>query len=158
MKKIFLAAGLIMGFAAAAQLPKTNTNNTTQKKTSTYKKPATANSPAITLTQKSSYAAKGTAPSITIADPAIRAFNYNSYWQNNGGRLPGVPRGTYGFGNGQFYLRSTDATTSGGITGSGSVGTGGLVPGVNGKSPYAGPSMWGSARNLGLPDSVLRKP
>lgn len=132
--------------------------------------PATT-SPVISLTERGNYAAKSPAApgQLSIADPVIRAFNQRSNGANirlSGSGVLGAPRGTYGFANGQISLRSTDATSIGGITGSGSVGTGtsagsvgmgGMVPHVNGKNVYAGPALWGSARNLQLSDSVLRR-
>lgn len=68
-----------------------------------------------------------------------------------------MPKRAYGFANGHLLLSTTSATTSGTITGSGSVGTGssmgslgtnGPAMELNGKSPYAGSAMWGNARNL----------
>jgi hypothetical protein len=104
-----------------------------------------------------------------IADPVIQAYNMRSNGANvrlSGSGVIGMPRGSYGFANGQVLLRSTGATSIGGITGSGSVGTGstpgspgtsGSALGVNGKNVYAGPSIWGSAHGLNLPDSLLRR-
>ena len=79
--------------------------------------------------------------------------------------LLGLPKGTYGFGNGQLWLRQTDATSIGGVTGNSTVGTGSSsgmsmganATGVNGKNPYAGPTMWGSAQGLQLPDSTRKQ-
>lgn len=91
-----------------------------------------------------------------IADPVVRALSQRAA----GGKMPisssgivGMPRRAYGFANGKILLRSTTAPSSGTMYGSSSVGTGtsitGLgtgenVPGVNGKNPYAGASLWGT--------------
>jgi hypothetical protein len=67
----------------------------------------------------------------------------------------GMPRSTYGIANGRILLRNTTATTPGTAYGSGAVGTGTSILGVgtseatlgvNGKSPYAGPWLWGDRR------------
>lgn len=93
---------------------------------------------------------------LKIADPAIRIFNerangYDTTVSHSG--IIGVPKRAYGIANGHIVFRSSSATSSGTITGSGSVGTGSSpgsmgmgaqVQGVNGKSPYAGPGMWGT--------------
>ena len=93
---------------------------------------------------------------LQISDPTIRAFNKQAYGRDTS--VPtlgviGVPKRAYGIVNGHLIFRSSSATSSGTITGSGEVGTGssvgsagagGQVIGVNGKSPYAGPGMWGT--------------
>jgi len=94
--------------------------------------------------------------SLQIADPVIKIFNerangYDTSFNRSG--IIGVPKRTYGLANGHLVFRSSGATSSGTMTGSGSVGTGSSpgsmgmgdqVQGVNGKSPYAGPGMWGT--------------
>ncbi len=139
------------------------------------KKPATATkvrsqpkaaTPVIRLHTLDSNQSKG------ISDPTIRAMNM----RGNGNDavlgpvgIPGVSRRANGFANGRLLLRPTAATSSGSIQGSGLVGTGsslgtpgsnGPFMGVNGKSPYAGLSMWGNARNLPVirGDSAVRRP
>lgn len=66
--------------------------------------------------------------------------------------IVGIPKGTYGIMRGQLLLHTTTAPTLGTGTGSGSVGTGthlgtvgasGNSLGVNGKSPDAGPALYG---------------
>lgn len=93
---------------------------------------------------------------LQITDPAIRLFNerahgYDTMASHSG--IIGVPKRAYGIANGHIIFRSSTATSSGTITGSGSVGTGSSVgsmgtgaqvQGVNGKSPYSGPGMWGT--------------
>ncbi|OLY92992.1 hypothetical protein SAMN05444008_10492 [Cnuella takakiae] len=143
-------------------------NATAQKQ-----RPAINNSKAdfhagVRLQSSSAYPAKAGNTRLGIADPTINALN----GMGNGIGVPvygsngvlGLPKGTYGYAKGQLWLRSTDATSIGGITGNPSVGTGsssagagGNMLGLNGKSPYAGPANWGSAQGLRQPDSVLRR-
>jgi hypothetical protein len=123
----------------------------------------------VMVTSVSSYQAKSFLPSnisYTINDPLLKAFN-----EGAGGaglyRLTGMPKRAYGFSNGRLVLFSSGSTSTGGTTGNGSVGTGsgmgaigatGARMGINGKSPYAGLSMWGNARNMLIThgDSAVR--
>lgn len=122
------------------------------------------------LESMGAYQAKAPGGTLRIYNPTVRALNNRTEYGNT--RLFGdqsllaLPKGTYGYANGQIWLRSTGATSIGGITGNSSVGNGSSsggvgaasnVLGVNGKNPYAGPAMWGSANGLKLPDSVLRR-
>ena len=93
---------------------------------------------------------------IGISDPVLRILNDKA----NGSletidfrEFMGYGRGAYGLKHGHIMLRPTGSTTSGGITGSGTVGTGsslgnvgvhGMAVGVNGKNPYVGGGMWGT--------------
>jgi hypothetical protein len=82
--------------------------------------------------------------------------------------IVGERRHTYGFADGHVILSTSGATSSGTITGSGAVGTGSstgslssntYLSGVNGKSPYAGPSSWGTAvtgQGININDSSIR--
>lgn len=99
-----------------------------------------------------------------IADPTIRTLNQRAAGSKlsiGSSGIVGMPKRAYGFANGKILLRSTTAPSSGTVYGSGSVGTGtsisGLgtsenVPGVNGKSPYASSSLWGTKQS---PDQAL---
>ncbi|RYY67050.1 MAG: hypothetical protein EOO12_02365 [Chitinophagaceae bacterium] len=67
--------------------------------------------------------------------------------------IPNIPRLRYGVAHGHLLFYNTTATTHGGNTGSGSVGTGsstgnvgtnGVAQGVNGKNPFAGPGIYGN--------------
>ncbi len=101
------------------------------------------------------YAPKPGATSLRIADPTIltlkeRAAGTNVSISPSG--IVGMPKRMYGFANGKLFLRSSDATSTGSTTGSGAVGTGsavgtigvsGTAIGVNGKSPFAAPSIFG---------------
>ena len=108
----------------------------------------------------------------SIADPTVNALK-----EQAAGKTPivspsgvvGMPKRMYGFSNGKILLRSTTTPSSGTMYGSGAVGTGTTILGpgtgenaigVNGKSPYAGPYLWGSklpVRNLPLTDSSRRQ-
>jgi hypothetical protein len=171
MKKIWLMGYILAwaGLAEAQQKGKTTPQkNVTQQRTILQN---TNQQDGVNLTDTRSYPAKqGTNRPFSISDPVINAYNYRSNGGNirlSGSGVLGSPRGTYGFANGQLLLRNTDATSFGGNSGNGSVGTGsspagpgtaGMVPWVNGKSVYAGPTIWGSGRGLNLPDSTLKKP
>jgi hypothetical protein len=105
------------------------------------------------LSNSSSNTAKTTG--LYIADPTIINLNTKA----NGGAInmrrspiAGMPKRYYGFANGHLFFKNSDATSTGANTGSGSVGTGtsigpmgtsGQSLGVNGKSPYAAPEIYG---------------
>lgn len=108
------------------------------------------------LMHAGSYAAKGDASGYFIADPVTRALmeGTNGADIRKNSEIAGVSKRAYGFANGFIMLRSSGAATSGTVTGSGSVGTGttpgtagmhGASIGVNGKNPYAGVGIWGTA-------------
>ncbi|HYH15463.1 MAG TPA: hypothetical protein VD794_09590 [Flavisolibacter sp.] len=166
MKRVILCAGLFIG---AINMVEAQTKSTATKKTSTKKTEAKQSTQR--LESSSSHEAK--APAIPrsslgwqntpaaengyqITDPILRTLNARANGANSTiefKELVGVGRGTYGVANGRILLRPTGSTTPGGITGTGSVATGsspggpgihGTVPTVNGKNPYAGPSMWGT--------------
>jgi len=115
----------------------------------------------LSLSSTTSYEAKAaTDSSLSISDPLINLLNQRA----NGSRVSisssgivGVPKRAFGFANGRILLRNTSATSSGTSTGTPSVGTGnslgtigasGAAIGLNGKSPDAGSTMWGNARNI----------
>ena len=168
MKRLVLCVGVFIGLlnTAEAQAKKATTN----KPQSTVQKTPVKNN-TNKLISSGSYEAKAPAipqsslgwqntPTISnsfqINDPIVRTLNARANGANTTvdvKELLGVGRGTYGVANGRILLRSTGSTTSGGITGSGAVATGSTpgsagihatVPTVNGKNPYAGPSMWGT--------------
>lgn len=121
----------------------------------------------ITLSTTTNYPAKAnfgrlsaTGNSYTVTDPILTTLNARANGANipfNKSGIVGMPKRAYGFANGHIMLRTTGAVTNGTQTGSGSVGTGsslatfgsiGAPMNVNGKSPYAGVNMWGTAMNL----------
>ena len=121
----------------------------------------------ISLISVSSHTARATplaavqSNQFRITDPTIvalgeRAKGNQVYVSNSG--IVGMPKRAYGFANGRILLHSTGATSSGSTGGTASVGTGGSLSGMgstgfigmNGKSPFAGSSMWGNARGLTL--------
>lgn len=104
-----------------------------------------------------------------IEDPTLRAFIDKSNGEDvriGKTGIIGEPKGALGFARGHITFYTTSSPTSGTMTGSGAVGTGTTVgslgsnttsTGVNGKSPYAGPSVWGTGgpqRDLRIRDSV----
>jgi hypothetical protein len=118
----------------------------------------------VSLTNNANYNAYASKPArnnkLMISDPVLRAMNARSNAEVKviSPAISGLPKGTFGFANGHIRFYSTGSTSAGGITGSGSVGAG-SSPGsigtdatailVNGKSPYAGPAMWGTAITSG---------
>ncbi len=177
MKRAIFCA-LIMTFAFASVQAQTTRKKTTVRRTtaahSTRTTRAQAPAAPISAVSTGSYAARGAATpasnDVYIADPTIRALNARAngsdvYVSNSG--IVGMPKRAYGFANGHLMLASSGSTSSGTMTGSGTVGTGsslgtigsnGPAIGLNGKSPYAGSTMWGNARGMTLPygDSTVR--
>ena len=166
MKKLLLCAGifLMIGETTSAQAG-------TKKKTTKTPAPTSTQNKSVKLESTNSYSAKKPAiprsgqgwlstptgsTNYQIADPVVRTLNERANGANTAidfREFLGVGRGMYGIANGQILLRPNGTTTSGGITGSGAVGTGstpggagmhGTALGVNGKNPYAGPGMWGT--------------
>jgi hypothetical protein len=131
---------------------KTNTKQTTQLKNSASYPAKTPALPTSTLGWRNMELNN----TMGISDPVVRTLNDRA----NGSlesidfrEFMGYGRGAYGLKHGHIMLRPTGSTTSGGITGSGTVGTGsslgsigihGMAVGVNGKNPFAGPGMWGT--------------
>jgi hypothetical protein len=163
-------AGAQSGKKRSKQAP-ANKNSISQKQSQNQ---GTGNSAAVSLTSAESNQARGNAPEahLSISDPTINALNHRAA----GGNVPisrsgivGMPKRAYGFANGKILLRNTTATTPGTQFGSGAVGTGTTILGlgagenaigVNGKNPYAGPSLWGSKlpnQAFSLPDSSRRR-
>lgn len=180
--------GILVLWAAMANAQTTpNSTNAKQKaitkkeaaKITDHPKPDTAVFATGSFNSMGSYPAKAGSrnsnqySTLQIADPAIRIFNarangYDTAASSSG--IIGMPKRAYGIANGRLIFRSSAATSSGTITGSGSVGTGSSVgsmgtgaqvQGVNGKSIYAGPGMWGTkvtAPELRPDLPVLQKP
>jgi hypothetical protein len=150
---------------------KAGTKKAVTKKTS---KPAKQDTGTVVLKNTNANAAYAPAATtgLRIADPTINALNQRAAGADINLRtspIVGMPKGTYGIANGRILLRNTTATTSGTSYGSGAVGTGTSIIGtgtseatigVNGKSPYAGPWLWGDRRpvyNVPVGDSARQQ-
>lgn len=161
MKRLVLCAGLFIGVINLAEAQtKSITSKKAPAKTSTTRLESTSTNQAKAPTIPNSISGWQNSPttqnSYQISDPILRTLNARANGASTNldfKEFMGVGRGSYGVANGLILLRSTGSTTSGGITGTGSVGSGsstgsagihGTVPTVNGKNPYAGPSMWGT--------------
>jgi len=172
MKRMIICAGFfILVTANARSQSKSKTEETKHQKgkaVSTNKE-IISSSNSFTLNSTSTYSAKASTPGIStwknnysVSDPLLttlsaRANGANIQFNNSG--IVGMPKRAYGFSNGHIVLNSTGAVTSGTQTGSGAVGTGtslatfgsvGAPMNVNGKSPYAGSNMWGTAMNMSV--------
>jgi len=181
MKSVILCVGLLASFAISSQAQTRHQKKQAQKHKTV--KPAISNSQTnaginnshTTFVSLGSYHAKASlngAASVPnrlqISDPIIRTFNARAYGYDttiNRPAIIGMPKHAYGMANGHLLFRSTDATTSGTSTGSGAVGTGsspgsigtsGQAIGVNGKSPYSDPGIWGT--RLTQPGIRISKP
>jgi len=178
MKRMILCAGFFLLVSASALSQKKSKIERTKQpaKSVSTDKETTGSSNTVTLNSGASYSAKASTPLTTwknnyaVSDPILttlsaRANRANIQFNNSG--IVGMPKRAYGFSNGHIVLNSTGAVTSGTQTGSGAVGTGtslatfgsvGAPMNVNGKSPYAGSTMWGNAMNLPVTqrDSVVR--
>lgn len=178
MKRMFLCLTALFFVLSAMSQTKTTTKKKTQSPGNTQQKKNTQRSPnfnTVTLTSESTDPAKNTSMNmqvhnLRISDPILNALDARAAGADiriNKSGIVGMPKRAFGIANGKIYLGTTGSVTSGTQTGSGSVGTGtGLgtfgssssVMGVNGKSPYAGLSMWGNATNIsvGRGDSSVR--
>jgi len=175
MKKMMICA-LMMAWATVALQAQTTRKKTTTRKTSTTTRTASSSAkaqPVLSAVSTGNYAARASAPAagqLTISDPTINALNARANGSDvrisNSG-IVGMPKRAYGFAGGRLMLNASGSTTSGTMTGSGAVGTGsslgtigsnGPAIGLNGKSPYAGSTMWGNARGMTLRygDSAIR--
>jgi len=125
----------------------------------------------VNLANTSRHAAKGhsePADQFHVSDPTLIAFNARAMGADvNLGKsgIVGMPKRAYGFANGKILFRNTNATSTGGTTGSGSVGTGSGIAamgtggsgiGINGKSPFAAPEIYGLPGAIG-PSSPVRE-
>ena len=177
MKRVFICLfTAAIGFAPAV-LAQTDKKAGKQKgvpelvSTQQKKSPATDSGTFNSISSNQAYATPATRP-LSIADPTINALRQqaagNTVLVSPSG-IVGMPKRSYGFANGKILLRNTTATSSGTLDGSGAVGTGTTLLGigagenalsVNGKSPYAGTSLWGSRlpiRNVTAGDSTRRR-
>ena len=165
-RPVLLLVLLVSVIIGKAQVKKTADTKWSKRTAQKVKHKSPASDTVISLTSTSINAAKA-APSISVSsgqfkvsDPTLvalgeRAKGNVAYVSNSG--IVGMPKRAYGFANGHILLRSTVATSSGSTGGNSSVGTGGSISGMgssggfigmNGKSPDAGQSIWGSARGL----------
>lgn len=165
MKRIVLAILVVMiGTAEMQAQTRKKGKKAVQQKTTVQKeiRSQSMNTDTVTLQSSGTYQAYG-AGRFTIADPVVNIFRQRANdapVSFNGKDIIGMPGSTYGIANGRILLRNTTATTPGTNYGSGAVGTGTTLLGVgtsenaisvNGKSPYAGPWLWGGqlpSRNL----------
>ena len=176
MKKMMLLGIMSFCFLLNADAQAKTLKKKTVKKSVTRKAKAaakdkdTATVTLATATNNAAYAPSGTR--FQISDPTINTLNQRAAGapvQTNTSPVMGMPKATYGIANGRILLRNTTAVTSGTTFGSGAVGTGTSIQGtgtseatigVNGKSPYAGPWLWGDRRpvyNVPVGDSVRRQ-
>ncbi|HUC80726.1 MAG TPA: hypothetical protein VMR70_07395 [Flavisolibacter sp.] len=163
MKRIVLLGIVSMCFLVNAEAQTKPAKKSAVKKTAAKAaktKKAVTKDTAVVLTSTTTNAAYAPAANgrLQIADPTVNTLNLRSA----GAPLPtdakpiiGMPKATYGIANGRILLRSTTSATPGTAYGSGAVGTGTSISGVgtseatigvNGKSPYAGPWLWGDRR------------
>jgi len=168
MKKFILCicSVCLLTLISSAQRNKIASNRagkTTVKKSAKSTPANSANTTqAIILNSTASYSARSgsnlsMADRYSITDPTVKALNARASGadvQLGKSGIVGMPKRAYGFGNGHLTLYTTGATSSGTITGNGAIGTGsslgnigsyGPAIGLNGKSPYAGSTMWGNA-------------
>jgi hypothetical protein len=167
MKTIVLCVLFFLCLYTTSAAQHTRQNKTKQVKAVT-KKAATKNThPKDTVSNKlvsvnnsSAYAAPAT--QYKISDPVLLRMNQQAngsvYQTNLKTGLDVMPKGTYGLVKGRIILMPSDARTSGGITGSGGIGTGtsigiagsnGPAMQVNGKNLYAAPGIYGD-RTIGV--------
>lgn len=158
MKKMVLFGLFVclLSVTASAQTKRATKKMRQTKKVS--KLTAGKNDNATTLSNTTSYPAFAPTTGLRISDPTINRFNERAAGSNvriSGSGIAGMPKGSYGFANGHILLRNTTAASSGTSFGSGAVGTGTSIQGVgtsestlgvNGKSPDAGPWLWGDKR------------
>lgn len=158
---------ILLAFGIHINAQHVKTHNSTVK----HSMPA-QQSPNYSFRTESSHAAFNSRFSrFSIADPTLlflqdRANGMDNHYYKS--PIVGERKHTYGFADGHLTLSTSGATSSGTITGSGAVGTGSsagslssntYLGGVNGKSPYAGPTSWGTAvtgQGINLNDSSVR--
>ena len=164
MKKMMLTGLLFcfVAFNASAQTKAHSKKGTTLKASHKSKAKNAKSDTTVMLTNSGSYPAMATDASTNfrIADPTINALNAKAAGATvpkSTSELIGLPKYRNGFANGHILLRNTTATSSGTAFGSGAVGTGTSLQGVgasestlgtNGKSPYAGTSLWGDRQTI----------
>jgi hypothetical protein len=160
MKNIFLCAALFVSIGVSAQTIHKSYKKAVAKRShakTTIRRSDTSDA-VILSSSSTANALSGTSASnqFTITDPVTNILNAKA----NGAQIDvgksgimGMPKRAFGFANGHLTLKPNSSTTSGTINGDGSVGTGSfagsagtgsMVPGVNGKNPYAGVDIWGT--------------
>lgn len=145
------------------------------KKAKATDKTATAASGRLEQSSAQAAFAPAASEQFTIADPFVTLYNgraSGSIPLNEPVRaIPNIPKLRYGLAHGHLLFYNTTATSHGGNTGTGSVGTGsttgnmgtnGVAQGVNGKNPYAGPGIYGnrvrfSGQPVNLPAQESKK-
>ena len=158
MKKILLSI-VLLGLLSVGHAQTTPTNKKPAAKSSVKAtKPAKKSIVVLNSTSTNNAYTPSSTGRLQLADTTISFMNQRAAGANISlGTSPilGMPKGTYGFANGKILFRNTTATTSGSSYGSGGVGTGTSIHGagtsestigVNGKSPDAGPWIWGDRR------------
>jgi hypothetical protein len=160
MKRIVIAILVVMIGATDVQAQTSKKGKKAVQQKASVKKEAVNmqnGSDTVRLSSTATYPAYGSGTSrFTIADPVVNIFKQRANdvpASFNGKDIIGMPGSTYGVANGRILFRNTTATSPGTNFGSGGVGTGTTLLGVgtgenaisvNGKSPYAGPWLWGS--------------
>ena len=159
MKKILLSI-VLLGLLSVGHAQTTPTNKKPAAKSSVKatKSPARKSIVVLNSTSTNNAYTLSSIGRLPVADTTINFMNQRAAGANislGTSPIPGMPKGTYGFANGKILFRNTTATTSGSSYGSGGVGTGTSIHGagtsestigVNGKSPDAGPWIWGDRR------------
>jgi len=157
MKKCVGLISICLAWAVSinAQLPSSVNSNTKSAVTREKLKPL--HSDLIIISSENSYPAfSGSKAPIYLTLDTVNSIHSPSYSLNSDFTAD-IPKNAYGFHNGRLLFRTTGATSSGTITGSGVVGTGsslgnigstGSGIGLNGKTPNAGSAMWGNARGF----------
>ncbi|MGV3656447.1 MAG: hypothetical protein ACO1NX_00780, partial [Chitinophagaceae bacterium] len=127
MKKLLLYITLAFASIGSAEAQVKKPKNTTAKKPANTVQVPVVNTP-VSLNNWAQYNAKSAeGRTLSITDPTIMTLNRRANGENvafDSKEILGVPKITYGLGNGQLLFRSRGATTSGTGTGSGTVGTG----------------------------------
>lgn len=157
-KKTLVSLLFCFAVSAASAQTKAHKGRTAQQKNAPAAKAKSGKSDStVVLVNTNSYPAFATKPDVKfrIADPTINNLNRRAAGApvpKNSSGIIGVSKHGNGFANGHILLRTTTATSPGTGYGSGAVGTGTSIQGAgtsevtlgaNGKSPYAGPSLWG---------------
>jgi hypothetical protein len=161
MKKMILCGLFFLCFYSMTIAQKTGQGAAKQTKKTATRKAGTGRTAKQDITINRSVSVNNSnayaAPSVQyrIFDPVVLGMNKKV----NGHTIPPdlnavdvMPKGTYGLANGRIILMPSGARTSGGITGTGGIGTGtsigimstnGPAMQVNGKNPYAAPGIYG---------------
>lgn len=174
MKKIILSIAIILpAIAVWGQADHVNKKTITKAKISRHEIAKKKEmQPAVALLNSTNHQAYRTevATNFYIADPTIQRFNSRAFneGRGNGRAIIGIPKIRTGVAHGHLLFYSTNSATPGTNTGTGTVGSGsslgnvgtnGAGMGVNGKSPNAGPGIYGTRVLSDLrPESKSLKP